>query len=162
MTSPLTSERYDELIDELLEHKRIIEAELLEQERRIEADIDSDDASEKYDSEQTLKNDDSPIAKTDASNEGTKTYCSISERIANKSGRIRHELGKKRTNFCARSVISSDPTQTIDDLMIPQSICNKIFKDGIPKNMDVVKPSPPHGLKTSFAPSNAILEFNTK
>jgi DNA-directed RNA polymerase subunit A' len=40
----------------------------------------------------------------------------ITERIKSKEGRIRHNLAGKRTNFCARSVISPDPMLKINEV----------------------------------------------
>lgn len=47
---------------------------------------------------------------------------SITERIQGKSGRLRHDLEGKRTNFCARSVISADPNISIDQVGVPQRV----------------------------------------
>jgi DNA-directed RNA polymerase subunit A' len=46
----------------------------------------------------------------------------ISERIKSKEGRIRHNLAGKRTNFCARTVISPDPKLKINEVGVPQII----------------------------------------
>lgn len=43
----------------------------------------------------------------------------ITERIKSKEGRIRHNLAGKRTNFCARTVISPDPMLKINEVGVP-------------------------------------------
>lgn len=50
----------------------------------------------------------------------------IAERIKSKEGRIRHNLAGKRTNFCARTVISPDPMIKINEVGVPQIIAMKI------------------------------------
>ncbi len=50
----------------------------------------------------------------------------ITERIKSKEGRIRHNLAGKRTNFCARSVISPDPMIAIDEVGVPKVIAMKL------------------------------------
>ena len=52
-------------------------------------------------------------------NKGTKVIKSISQRIQGKEGRLRQTLAGKRTNYCARSVISSDPMISISEGGIP-------------------------------------------
>lgn len=51
-----------------------------------------------------------------------KAMKSITERIQGKEGRIRHDIEGKRVDFCARSVISSDPNISIDQVSIPLQI----------------------------------------
>ena len=46
----------------------------------------------------------------------------ITERIKSKEGRIRHNLAGKRTNFCARTVISPDPMIEINEVGVPKII----------------------------------------
>lgn len=53
---------------------------------------------------------------------GGRPIKSISERLQGKQGRIRNNLEGKRTNFCARSVISSDPNIGLDELGVPIKI----------------------------------------
>jgi DNA-directed RNA polymerase II subunit RPB1 len=53
---------------------------------------------------------------------GGRPIKSISERLQGKQGRIRNNLEGKRTNFCARSVISSDPNIGVDELGVPIKI----------------------------------------
>ena len=53
---------------------------------------------------------------------GGRPIKSISERLQGKQGRLRNNLEGKRTNFCARSVISSDPNIGIDELGVPIKI----------------------------------------
>lgn len=50
----------------------------------------------------------------------------ITERIKSKEGRIRHNLAGKRTNFCARTVISPDPMLKINEVGIPKIIAMKL------------------------------------
>jgi DNA-directed RNA polymerase subunit A' len=50
----------------------------------------------------------------------------IAERIKSKEGRIRHNLTGKRTNFCARTVISPDPMINLNEVGIPKEIALKL------------------------------------
>ncbi len=50
----------------------------------------------------------------------------ITERIKSKEGRIRHNLAGKRTNFCARTVISPDPMLRIDEVGVPLIVAKKL------------------------------------
>ena len=50
----------------------------------------------------------------------------ISDRIKSKEGRIRYNLAGKRTNFCARSVISPDPFLKIDEVGVPIEVATKL------------------------------------
>ncbi len=50
----------------------------------------------------------------------------ITERIKSKEGRIRQNLAGKRTNFCARTVISPDPMLGINEIGIPLIIAKKL------------------------------------
>jgi len=50
----------------------------------------------------------------------------ISERIKSKEGRIRHNLAGKRTNFCARTVISPDPMLKINEVGVPHVVAMKL------------------------------------
>jgi DNA-directed RNA polymerase subunit A' len=50
----------------------------------------------------------------------------ITERIKSKEGRIRHNLAGKRTNFCARSVISPDPMLKINEVGVPKVMAMKL------------------------------------
>ncbi len=50
----------------------------------------------------------------------------ITERIKSKEGRIRHNLAGKRTNFCARTVISPDPMIALDEVGVPKSIAMRL------------------------------------
>ena len=51
-----------------------------------------------------------------------KAMKSITERIQGKEGRIRRDIEGKRVDFCARSVIASDPNISIDQVSIPYAI----------------------------------------
>ncbi|MBI2565248.1 DNA-directed RNA polymerase subunit A' [Candidatus Woesearchaeota archaeon] len=50
----------------------------------------------------------------------------LSERIKSKEGRIRHNLAGKRTNFCARTVISPDPMLGINEVGVPLIVAMKV------------------------------------
>lgn len=50
----------------------------------------------------------------------------LTERIKSKEGRIRHNLGGKRTNFSARTVISPDPMIELNEVGVPSIIAMKL------------------------------------
>lgn len=50
----------------------------------------------------------------------------LTERIKSKEGRIRHNLGGKRTNFSARTVISPDPMIELNEVGVPNIIAMKL------------------------------------
>ena len=50
----------------------------------------------------------------------------LTERIKSKEGRIRHNLAGKRTNFCARTVISPDPRISINMVGVPNIMAMKL------------------------------------
>ncbi len=50
----------------------------------------------------------------------------ITERIKSKDGRIRHNLAGKRTNFCARTVVSPDPYLKVNEVGVPRRIAQKL------------------------------------
>jgi len=50
----------------------------------------------------------------------------ITERIKSKEGRIRHNLAGKRTNFCARTVISPDPMLGLNEVGLPAITAKKL------------------------------------
>jgi DNA-directed RNA polymerase subunit A' len=50
----------------------------------------------------------------------------LTERIKSKEGRIRHNLAGKRTNFCARTVISPDPLLGINEVGVPSIVAQKL------------------------------------
>jgi|TARA_Y100000310_G_scaffold343678_1_gene452431 DNA-directed RNA polymerase subunit A' len=65
----------------------------------------------------------------------------LTERIKSKEGRIRHNLAGKRTNFCARTVISPDPMLDLNEVGVPDVIAMKLT---VPErvnawNMDYLK-----------------------
>jgi len=65
----------------------------------------------------------------------------LTERIKSKEGRIRHNLAGKRTNFCARTVISPDPMLELNEVGVPDVIAMKLT---VPEkvntwNMDYLK-----------------------
>jgi DNA-directed RNA polymerase subunit A' len=50
----------------------------------------------------------------------------LTERIKSKEGRIRHNLAGKRTNFCARTIISPDPRLAINEVGVPLIIAMRV------------------------------------
>jgi len=50
----------------------------------------------------------------------------LTVRIKSKEGRIRHNLAGKRTNFCARTVISPDPMLNINEVGVPLVMAMKL------------------------------------
>ena len=50
----------------------------------------------------------------------------ITQRIKSKEGRIRHNLAGKRTNFCARTVISPDPMLGLNEVGVPSIVALKL------------------------------------
>ncbi len=50
----------------------------------------------------------------------------LTERIKSKEGRIRHNLAGKRTNYCARTVISPDPMLNINEVGVPLVVAMKL------------------------------------
>ncbi|MBU1199750.1 MAG: DNA-directed RNA polymerase subunit A' [Nanoarchaeota archaeon] len=50
----------------------------------------------------------------------------LTARIKSKEGRIRHNLAGKRTNFCARTVISPDPMLNINEVGVPLVMAMKL------------------------------------
>ncbi|MFT4312513.1 MAG: DNA-directed RNA polymerase subunit A' [Candidatus Woesearchaeota archaeon] len=50
----------------------------------------------------------------------------ITSRIKSKEGRIRNNLAGKRTNFCARTVVSPDPMIEINEVGVPEIVAKKI------------------------------------
>jgi DNA-directed RNA polymerase subunit A' len=50
----------------------------------------------------------------------------LTERIKSKEGRIRHNLAGKRTNFCARTVISPDPMLELYEVGVPEVVAMKL------------------------------------
>lgn len=51
-----------------------------------------------------------------------KALSSVCERLNGKKGRIRFNLMGKRTDYSARSVITTDPNMNIDELGVPVKI----------------------------------------
>lgn len=50
----------------------------------------------------------------------------IFERLSGKYGRMRNNLMGKRVNYCSRSVITGDPTISINELGVPQSVASRL------------------------------------
>lgn len=69
---------------------------------------------------------------------GGRTTKSISDRIRGKTGRVRGNLMGKRTDFSARTVITSDPNLSLDELGVPIKIAMNItFPEVVtPYNID--------------------------
>ncbi|MBI4145497.1 DNA-directed RNA polymerase subunit A' [Candidatus Woesearchaeota archaeon] len=65
----------------------------------------------------------------------------LTERIKSKEGRIRHNLAGKRTNFCARTVISPDPFIKVNEVGVPKVIAMKVTVPEVvqPWNMAYLK-----------------------
>ena len=65
----------------------------------------------------------------------------LTERIKSKEGRIRHNLAGKRTNFCARTVVSPDPFLRINEVGVPLIIAMKLTVPDVvtPWNMAYLK-----------------------
>ncbi|MBI5066081.1 DNA-directed RNA polymerase subunit A' [Candidatus Woesearchaeota archaeon] len=61
-----------------------------------------------------------------ARHRGGQPLKTITERISSKEGRIRHNLAGKRTNFCARTVISPDPMLGINYVGVPFIVAMKV------------------------------------
>jgi DNA-directed RNA polymerase II subunit RPB1 len=69
---------------------------------------------------------------------GGKTLISIADRLRGKYGHIRGNLSGKRVDFCARTVITSDPNLGIDELGVPIKIAlNLTFPETVTEyNLD--------------------------
>ena len=50
----------------------------------------------------------------------------IAERLKGKPGRMRMNVMGKRVNYCSRSVISGDPTISLDQLGVPKSVAMRL------------------------------------
>ncbi len=50
----------------------------------------------------------------------------LAHRLKGKEGRFRYTLAGKRVNFCARSVISPDPSMSIDEVGVPVHIAKEL------------------------------------
>jgi DNA-directed RNA polymerase II subunit RPB1 len=66
---------------------------------------------------------------------------SVTERLKGKGGRIRNNLMGKRVNYCARSVITSDPNLSLDELGVPIKIAMGVTINEVvtPFNIDKMK-----------------------
>jgi DNA-directed RNA polymerase subunit A' len=87
----------------------------------------------------------------------------LTERIKSKEGRIRHNLAGKRTNFCARTVISPDPMLELNEVGVPSVIAMKLT---VPEkvttwNMDYLKKFVEKGPKV-YPGSNYIIRPDGK
>ena len=108
-------------------------ADIIKQNLRIRKEIDKQSAGEQnkfisdhlqllqYHTAVYFNNESMSLPKSEQKS-GGKPIKSISERLQGKQGRLRNNLEGKRTNFCARSVISSDPNIGLDELGIPIKI----------------------------------------
>jgi DNA-directed RNA polymerase subunit A' len=65
----------------------------------------------------------------------------LTARIKSKQGRIRHNLVGKRTNFCARTVISPDPMIKLNEVGIPLVVAMKLTVPEVvrPWNMEYLR-----------------------
>ncbi len=65
----------------------------------------------------------------------------LTSRIKSKEGRIRHNLAGKRTNFCARTVISPDPMIGLHEVGVPYVVAMKLTVPEVvqPWNMEYLK-----------------------
>ncbi|MFA6887991.1 MAG: DNA-directed RNA polymerase subunit A' [Candidatus Woesearchaeota archaeon] len=65
----------------------------------------------------------------------------LTSRIKSKEGRIRHNLAGKRTNFCARTVISPDPMIGLHEVGVPFIVAMKLTVPEVvqPWNMEYLK-----------------------
>jgi DNA-directed RNA polymerase II subunit RPB1 len=75
------------------------------------------DVATYYDNESTLPK---------SEQKGSKASKSVSERLKGKTGRIRGNLMGKRVDFSARTVITSDPNLSLDELGVPIKIAMNI------------------------------------
>jgi DNA-directed RNA polymerase II subunit RPB1 len=68
----------------------------------------------------------------------SKLFKSLNSRLSGKEGRIRYNLMGKRTDFSARTVITSDPTIDINQLGVPVSIAKNLTYPEVvtPHNID--------------------------
>ena len=84
-----------------------------------------------------FNNENMSLPKSEQKSSGRPTK-SISDRISGKTGRIRGNLMGKRTDFSARTVITSDPNLSLDELGVPIKIAlNITFPDVVtPYNID--------------------------
>ncbi|MFP4112302.1 MAG: DNA-directed RNA polymerase subunit A' [Candidatus Woesearchaeota archaeon] len=87
----------------------------------------------------------------------------ITERIKSKEGRIRHNLAGKRTNFCARTVISPDPKLEFNEVGVPKEIAmNLTVPEQITEwNVDYLKKFILNGAK-KYPGANYILRPDGK
>jgi len=71
--------------------------------------------------------------------QGNKNEPSISSRLKGKPGRIRQNLLAKRVNFSARTVITSDPSLSIDEVGVPIKIAMNLTFPEIVTNENKIK-----------------------
>jgi len=83
---------------------------------------------------------------------------SISTRMKGKEGRIRWNLMGKRVNFCGRTVITSDPTISINQVGVPVKIAmNLTFPDIVtPENIDFLSKLVRNG-KNKYPGANSVI-----
>ncbi|MGC8571706.1 MAG: DNA-directed RNA polymerase subunit A' [Candidatus Micrarchaeia archaeon] len=98
----------------------------------------------------------------------TKPLKTLAQRLKGKEGRLRYNLSGKRVNFAARTVISCDPTLTLNEIGIPERIaetltvpvyvtlwnieeCKKMIRD---KSRPVVNLIMPNGLRKHIIDMN--------
>ncbi|CAL6014193.1 DNA-directed_RNA polymerase subunit [Hexamita inflata] len=80
----------------------------------------------------------------------------IAERLKGKQGRMRMNIMGKRVNFCSRSVISGDPTISVDQLGVPRSVAMRLtFPEPVTeRNIDFLTKLVKNG--TQYPGANAI------
>lgn len=84
----------------------------------------------------------------------------ICERLKGKPGRMRMNVMGKRVNYCSRSVISGDPTISIDQLGVPRSVAARLsFPEVVnERNIDYLQELVKNG--AHYPGANAI-EYST-
>lgn len=87
----------------------------------------------------------------------------LTERIKSKEGRIRHNLAGKRTNFCARTVISPDPMIKINEVGVPKVVAMKVTVPEVvqPWNMAYLKKFIQNG-PTAYPGANYVVRPDGK
>ena len=93
---------------------------------------------------------------------GSKASKSVSERLKGKGGRIRGNLMGKRVDFSARTVITSDPNLSLDELGVPIKIAMNItFPEEVtPFNIDRLSKLVRNG-RDVYPGANFVLPFHS-
>ena len=108
-----------------------------------------------------FNNENMSLPKSEQKSSGRPTK-SISDRISGKTGRIRGNLMGKRTDFSARTVITSDPNLSLDELGVPIKIAlNITFPDVVtPYNIDEMNKLVKNG-RYIYPGANFVIPANT-